>query len=115
MKIAQVFGTVNPPPYLNKYTNIIGANFGLIVLLNNIIRLLFVIGGLLVFLNLVLAGFQFMNSGGDPKQIETAWNKIWQSLIGLTIMVISFVLTAIAGFIFFGDPAFIFKPKIYGP
>lgn len=110
-----IFGNVNPPDYLTKYTNVVGPNFGLIVLFNNILRLVFLIGGIYVFVNMIMAGYQYMNAGGDPKQIEAAWSKIWQSIMGLTIMVVSFILAAIIGFLLFGDPAFIFKPKLYGP
>lgn len=109
----QVFGTINPP-YVG-YGSTIGTGFGLIKFLNNLLRLMFVIGGIILLFNLVFAAFQFLQSGGDPKNIETAWNKIWQSLIGLLIMVASFVIAGLAGLIFFGDPGFLLNPKIYGP
>lgn len=113
MKIAQIFGTISPP-YKGGYSSDVGGNFGLIILFNNIVKLLFLVGGILTFLNLVVAGLQFLNAGGDPKAIETAWNKIWQSLVGLLIMIASFLIAAVAGQIFYGDPGAIMNPKIYG-
>jgi hypothetical protein len=89
--------------------------FGLIFLFNNLLRLIFVIAGLFAFLKIILAGLQFINAGGDPKQIEGAWSKIWQSIVGLFIMVLSFGLAALFGILLFGDALAILSPKIYGP
>lgn len=89
--------------------------FGLIFLLNNLLRLIFVIGGLFAFLQIIVAGIQFISAGGDPKQIEGAWNKIWQSIVGLLIMVLSFGLAALFGILLYGDALAILNPKLYGP
>lgn len=108
-----IFGTINPPPGAAAYG---GSVFGgLVPFLNNILRLIFVIAGLFALFNLIIAGFGFMTAGGDPKAIEKAWSKIWQSLIGLIIIVASFLLAAIFGYLLFGDPMAILQPKIWGP
>ncbi|MBI3980488.1 hypothetical protein HY345_00650 [Candidatus Microgenomates bacterium] len=113
--IFQIFGNINNP-YSGTYQGgIRTGTFGLIFFLNNIVKLAFVVGGLIVFINLIVAGFQFMQSGGEAKNIESAWNKIWQSLIGLVIMVISFLLISLVSFILFGDPTQILKPDLFGP
>lgn len=88
---------------------------GPINFLNNVLRLVFVVAGIYALLNLVLAGFQYMSAGEDPKALEKAWNKIWQSLLGLLILVASFVLAAIFGYLLFGDPQAILNPKLYLP
>ena len=107
-----IIGTIPLPSPLAKY----GAyNVGLIQFLNNILKLLIVFAGLYAFLNLIIAGYQFMSAGGDPKSVEKAWAKIWQSLIGLLIIAGSFLLAAIFGWLLFKDPGAILKPKIYGP
>lgn len=106
----QIFGTVNPP--LEAYG---GVFTGLVPLLNNILRLVFVIAGVFALVNLITAGFQFMSAAGDPKQIEKAWSKIWQSIIGLVIIVGSFLLAAIFGYLIFGDAMAILSPRIWGP
>jgi len=106
-------GKIEPPAFINKYSGVEGG--GLILFFNNLIRLLMVAGGLYAFLNFILAGFQFMNAGGDPKAVSNAWNKIWQSLVGLAIIAISFVLASILGYLLFGDATAILNPKIYGP
>jgi hypothetical protein len=116
----QIFGTIqNPFERLNigPYAGEIGSEqgFGLIVFLNNILKLVVVIAGLFAFFNLIIAGYQFMVAMGDPKGITSAWNKIWQSLIGLILVAGSFVLAAIFGWLLFGDATAILQPKIYGP
>lgn len=115
-----VIGGVTPPEAIQKYINAQActgnaAACGLILFFNNLVKLLTVIAGLYAFINLILAGYAFMSAGGDPKAVEKAWAKIWQSLIGLLIIAGAFVLTAIFGWILFGNPAAILIPVIYGP
>lgn len=108
--MASIFGEVKPPvaAYGDVFT-------GFVPFLNNVLRLIFVIAGLYGLLNLIIAGLGFMSAGGDPKAIENAWNRIWQSLIGLIIVVASFLLAAILGYLIFGSPTAILVPQIYGP
>lgn len=88
---------------------------GLILFLTNIIRIIFIGAGIFAFFNLIVAGFSFMTAGGDSKKVGEAWNKIWQSLLGLVFIVGSFALASLFGQIVFGDPGFILSPKIFGP
>ena len=110
-----IVGTVdNPLP--KAYQGVTAAQGGgLILFLTNILRLVFVVAGLFAFINLILAGFQFMGAGGDSKAVEKAWGKIWQSLLGLILVVGSFALAALFGYLLFGDAGFILNPKIYTP
>ena len=108
--LLQVVGTINPPPGKVDFT----IN-GIVPFLNNIIKFLIVIAGIYVLFNIVFAGFAFINAGGDPKNVEKAWNKIWQSVLGLLIMAGSLVLAAIFGYLIFGDATAILNPKIYTP
>lgn len=105
-----IVGPINTPPGAINWSIT-----GIVPFLNNIIKFILVIGGIYVLFNIVFAGFQFINAGGDPKNVEKAWNKIWQSLIGLLIMAGSFVLAAIFGYLIFGDATAILNPKIYTP
>lgn len=110
------FGTIkNPLEIINPegYPGI--ENEGLVLFLNNVIRLLIIVGGLFAFLNLVLAGYGFLSAGDDPKKMGAAWQKIWQSMMGLLFILGSFVLAAIFGWLLFGDARAILNPKIYGP
>ena len=110
-----IVGTVdNPLP--SAYRGVTAAQGGgLILFLTNILRLVFVVAGLFAFINLILAGFQFMSAGGDDNAIEKAMAKIWQSLVGLILVVGSFALAALFGYLLFGNAGFILNPQIYGP
>jgi len=107
-----IFGEIKSPTNVKQDLSNL-ANMG--VLLNNILRLLIIVAGIYTLLNIILAGYQFIGASGDPKKIEVAWGKIWQSLIGLIIIVGSFALAALLSKIIFGDPKIIFNPKIIGP
>ena len=113
-----LFGGVTPPDAIKRF-NLPGTTNnnlgGLIDLFNNILRLLIVGAGIFALLNFILAGYAFISAGGDPKKVEAAWAKIWQSIVGLFIIAVSFVLAALLGLLLFGDVTAILKPKIYGP
>ncbi len=105
-----MFGTIAPP-----ITGYPSDPSGLIMLLTNFLRLAFVIAGIWAFINFILAGYSFLSAGGEPKNISSAWQKISMTVVGLVIIVGSFILAGIIGFLVFGDPLFILRPKIYQP
>lgn len=88
---------------------------GLITILSNFVRFAIVMAGVYAFINLVLAGYGFLSAGGDTKAISKAWEKIWQTLLGLMIVAGSFVLAAIFSFLVFGNSQVILNPPVYGP
>lgn len=105
-----LFGTVAPP-----ITGYPTDPSGLTILVTNILRLAFLGAGIWAFFNFIVAGYSFMSASGDPKKITAAWEKIWQSIIGLVVIVGSFILAAVVGWLIFGDPLFILRPRIFGP
>lgn len=92
-----------------------GAQEGIVLLLTNILRLAFAAAGIFAFINFIIAGFQYMTAAGDSKKLSAAWARIWQSLIGLVIIVLSFAFASLIGYVLFGDAGFILNPKVYGP
>lgn len=110
-----IFGRIETPPGVEKYGGIAYGGTGLIDFLSNIIKLIAVGGGLFSLINLILAGLGYISASGDPKKTAAAWSKIWMSLVGLLIIVSSFVLAAVFGYIFFGKWSAILAPQIYGP
>jgi len=111
----QIIGAITPPPAITSYGSLAGNPGGLIKFFSNILRVIIIIGGLWAFFNLITAGYDFLSAAGDPKRFEKAWAKIWQSMLGLLIMLVSFILAAVFGQLLFGDPTVILNPKIYGP
>lgn len=106
-----IVGTINK----SKFPATVQGLSGVGPLLTRILQVVFVVAGIYAFFNLIIAGFQFMTAGGDAKAIEKAWARIWQSLMGLIIIVGSFALAALIGQIVFGKADFILNPVIYGP
>lgn len=105
-------GRVSPPPFIKEGISSTGQLTGIMVFLNTILKLVFIVAGLFAFINIVIAGFDFISAGGDPKRVASAWERIWQSVLGLLIIVSSFLLAAILGLILFKDAGAILNPKL---
>lgn len=116
-----VFGNIeNPFKWLAPASpNLINSQSGsgLIAIASNVVKLIIVIAGLYTFLNIILAGWQFLSAGGEPKNITKAWEKIWQSTLGLVIIAASFIIAGIIGYILFGPDNWnlLISPKIFTP
>ncbi len=115
--VQNFFGNITPPDVFKpeKYGSFDTPGKGIVFFANNILKLLIVGAGIYAFLNIIIAGYEFLGAGGDAKKVEAAWKRIWQSLLGLAFVAGSFVLAAIFGWIIFGDAGAILSPEIYGP
>lgn len=69
-------------------------------LLTVLVNLAFFVTGLAFFVNLLIGGIQWINSGGDPKAMTAARGRITAAVIGLIIVVAAYAITAIAGSVF---------------
>jgi hypothetical protein len=58
----------------------------------NLINFIFILIGLAFFANLVMAGWEFMLSSGDPKKVAIATTRILNGLVGLVMAVLAFVV-----------------------
>ncbi|MBI2029285.1 hypothetical protein HYT02_02635 [Candidatus Gottesmanbacteria bacterium] len=108
--LPQLFGTIEPP--IGGYSADIS---GLTQLATNLIRLAILGAGIWAFFNFLVAGFSFLTASGDPKKVAAAWERIYLSVVGLVVIIASFILAAVVGFVVFGDPLFILRPQIYKP
>lgn len=106
--VSDIFGTITPPAPIAGVSGSVGIG----KLLNTIFRSMIVIAGIYTLFNLLFAGYAFLSAGEDPKKIQGAWARIWQSLLGLAITAGAFVLAAIFGQLIFGKWDFILKPQI---
>lgn len=106
---AALFGKINPP------TGVTPGVSGLGNLISTVLRLLVIAGGVWALFNFIIAGYQFIQAGGDSKAVSAAWARIWQSLVGVIIITASFLFAAIIGQIFFGSPTAILSPKLITP
>lgn len=113
----QIFGSIdNPLTTLNQnsaYGDL--ESGGLILFISNLVRLIVLVAGLYAFVNILVAGLDYISSEGDPKGAQAAKDKIVNSIIGIAIIAASFSLTAIISKLFFGSYDAILNPVIYGP
>lgn len=112
-----IFGTIDNPlgntfGEAGGYASV-ESGFGL--LLTNIVRLITIAAGLWSFANLLIGGFTYITANAEAEKLVQAWAKIWQSLIGLIIIVGTFALTGIISKLLFGSYTTILNPVIYGP
>ena len=70
-----------------------------------LVRYFYVVSGLVLLLYLIIAGYQLMVSGGDPKAIQGAKNKIVYGLVGFLIIFSAYWITKIVALIL-GNDAF---------
>ena len=100
-------GIANPLP---KYASTQGE--GLFKFLGNVLKFIGTIGGVYMIIQLIMAGFAYINSAGDPKAASAAWAQIWQSILGMVIIASAFVIASVVER-FTGIK--ILSPVIYGP
>lgn len=112
----QIFGQISPPPALSEgYGGLTGAGGGLVGFLNNILKLAILVAGLYALINFIFAGYEIMAAGAEPEKLTKASNKIWYAILGLVIIVASFTIASLVGWIVFHDSNAILQLKIFGP
>ena len=106
MNIFSTFGTISPPP-----DTVIAKGETIIIFLNKIISLLYTIGGLIVLINIISAGYKYITAEGDSNKLEQAGNTILYSAYGLALISASFIVAAIIGKLFFNNTTALTQPK----
>lgn len=120
MRLAQaltptdIIGSVTPPPGVTAYDAQAGG-IGLILFLSTLIRVFTVVAGLYVMAQFLLAGWQYITANGDTGVNAKVRERITMSLIGIVIIVASYTVAGMIGYLFFGDASFILNPNIQGP
>ncbi|HBC45377.1 MAG: hypothetical protein UX08_C0003G0014 [Candidatus Collierbacteria bacterium GW2011_GWB1_45_35] len=61
----------------------------------NLLNLVFILAGLFFFVNLILAGWDFMLSSGDAKKVAAASVRITNGFIGIIMTLTAFVVVRI--------------------
>jgi len=69
----------------------------LFLFISNILKLAGTIASLYALVQFIMAGYTYITAAGDPKMMERAWAMIWQSMLGLLIIGVSFTLAAVVG------------------
>ncbi len=61
----------------------------------NILNLIFILAGLFFFANLIMAGWDYMLSSGDPKKVATASTRFTNGFIGIIMTLTAFIVVRI--------------------
>ena len=105
----------NPLLQMNTGYGDVGSAAGPVQFISNILRTVSIGAGIFAFINILIAGIQYIGSGSNPEQASTALRRINMSLMGLVIIVGANVIAAIMGQLLFGSWTAILNPQIYGP
>ncbi len=95
--MAGIFGNIQAPTQLSKYTTAGTQGQGLFLFLSNVLKFAAVIAGIVMVVQFVLAGYMYISANGDVKKTEQAWTKIWQAILGLVIIASAFTIAAVVG------------------
>lgn len=101
MKLAQqsvndVFGKVDPPESLKRYTT--GSpGEGLSAFFTRLMEIVFVGAGLIFIIMLIMASYHYMTAGGDKDVVAKARLRILNATIGLVILALSLIFARIVG------------------
>ncbi|MCH7951616.1 hypothetical protein IH980_02700 [Patescibacteria group bacterium] len=85
------------------------------LLLSGFIRLLTIAAGIYMMINFILGGIGYISSAGNPEGIQHAWQRIYRSMIGLAIVILSFAFAGLLGLLLYGNATAILSPEITGP
>ena len=61
-------------------------------LFGNVLRILIGAAGIVFFFSLIIGGFKYLNSGGDPKKIAAAKSAITLSFISVIGVIVSWLI-----------------------
>lgn len=62
------------------------------VVFANVVSVALALAGLALFAMLIIGGFKYLTSGGDPKAAEQAKNTLTYAILGLVIMVVAYLI-----------------------
>lgn len=58
----------------------------------NLISFIFFIAGLVFFFNIIIAGWEYFFSAGDPQKVVSAGNRLLNGFIGIIVVIVSFLI-----------------------
>jgi len=65
---------------------------GLMGVIATVISIAFALAGIVAVVFLIIGGFNYVTAGGNPEQIEMAKSRIMNSIIGLVIILVSYLI-----------------------
>jgi hypothetical protein len=111
-----VFGEIKAPQGVAAYdAHAPAGSIGIIAFVSTLLRTATVVAGVFILFNFIMAGFSMVTGGGKSEAYSNATQKMTMSIIGIIVMVASYIIVGIISLIVFGDPKYILEPTICGP
>lgn len=92
--IAEFLCTLNPGDKTGNATKV-GDKLNAVI--SSILGFLTILAGIYFLFQFIIAGYQWISSGGDKNNTQAAQDKITNSLIGLIIVVMAWVIIGVIG------------------
>lgn len=98
--IKPAFAAITNPVLKNQ--NITSSNSGSYVnsVIQTFISLLIIIGIIYFVIHFILSAYHMLSSQGDPKKFEEAQKGLTYSLLGITLVFITFAVLKVVGYVF---------------
>lgn len=64
----------------------------IVPLFTNLVQGVLALSGVALFVMLVVGGFNFLLSGGDPKKLEAARGTLTSAIMGIVVIVVAFLI-----------------------
>ncbi len=88
------------PDYSPGKIDITKADLTIGEIISKIIPYIYVIAGLVLFMMLIMGGFSYLTSAGDPDKMKSAQGKITHALVGFLIIFLAYWLAQLLEIIF---------------
>lgn len=111
-----VVGGVDPPKGVARYnfgaamSN--GGTIGILLFISNALKFFAVICGLLVFFNILYAGYEYIVGAGKTDVHVKVRERLTWSVVGLILLIAAYMIAALIGLLIFGDPTFLLNPDL---
>ena len=80
--------------------------------LSSLIKVANVIAGIWVAFNVVFAAFDYLGGQGSAEAHKKVRERITMSVLGLLLLVVAYVATAMISLLLFGDASYVLQPKL---
>lgn len=112
---AAIVGGVTPPQGVGRYNfgaQLTGGSIGILLFISNALKFFAVICGLLVFFNILYAGYGYIVGAGKTDVHAKVRERLTWSLLGLILLITAYLIAAVIGLLIFGDPTFLLNPDL---
>ncbi len=108
-------GKIGTPPGVTEQIANSGVDpdeVAILFFLSSLIKFANVIAGIWVAFNVVFAAFDYLGGQGSAEAHKKVRERITMSVVGLLLLVVAYVATAMISLLLFGDASYVLQPKL---